>query len=86
MRDRAADLFDSGGNPGEQANMAKLLAAEAAWQAANACMDTHGGYGYAREYNVERKFRESRLYMVAPVTNNMVLNYLGQNVLGLPRS
>jgi len=86
MRDKASQMFDAGGNPGEQANMAKLLAAEASWQAANMCMDTHGGYGVAAEYNIERKFRESRLYMVAPVTNNMVLNYLGQNVLGLPRS
>lgn len=86
MRDKAARMFDGGANPGEEANMAKLLGAEAAWQAANMCMDTHGGYGVATEYNIERKFRESRLYMVAPVTNNMVLNYLGQNVLGLPRS
>jgi acyl-CoA dehydrogenase len=86
MRNKAAEMFDAGANPGEQANLAKFLGAEAAWQAANMCMDTHGGYGYAREYNVERKFRESRLYMVAPVTNNLVLNYIGQNVLGLPRS
>jgi acyl-CoA dehydrogenase len=86
MRDRAAHMFDAGANPGEEANLAKFLGAEAAWQAANMCMDTHGGYGYAREYNVERKFREARLYMVAPVTNNLVLNYIGQNVLGLPRS
>lgn len=86
MRDKAAAMFDAGANPGEEANMAKLLGAESAWQAANMCMDTHGGYGVATEYNVERKFRESRLYMVAPVTNNMVLNYLSQNVLGLPRS
>jgi len=86
MRDKAARMFDGGANPGEEANMAKFLGAEAAWQAANMCMDTFGGYGYAAEYNIERKFRESRLYMVAPVTNNMVLNYIGQNVLGLPRS
>jgi alkylation response protein AidB-like acyl-CoA dehydrogenase len=86
MRDKAARMFDAGANPGEEANLAKFLGAEAAWQAANMCMDTFGGYGYAREYNVERKFRESRLYMVAPVTNNLVLNYIGQNVLGLPRS
>ncbi len=86
MRDRAALMFDGGANPGEEANMAKLLGAEAAWQAANMCMDTHGGYGMAVEYNIERKFREARLFMVAPVTNNMVLNYLSQNVLGLPRS
>ena len=86
MRDKAARMFDEGANPGEEANLAKLLGAEAAWQAANMCMDTHGGYGMAVEYNIERKFRESRLYMVAPVTNNMVLNYIGQHVLGLPRS
>ncbi len=86
MRDKAARLFDEGGNPGEEANLAKLLGAEAAWQAANMCMDTHGGYGMAAEYNIERKFRESRLYMVAPVTNNMVLNYISHQVLGLPRS
>jgi acyl-CoA dehydrogenase len=86
MRDRAAEMFDHGANPGAEANMAKLLGADAAWQAANACMDTHGGYAYTREYGIERKFRECRLYLTAPVTNNMVLNYLGQNVLGLPRS
>ena len=86
MRDRAATLFDAGGNPGEQANLAKLLGAEAAWQAANMCMDTFGGYGMATEYHIQRKFKESRLYMVAPVTNNMVLNYVSEHVLGLPRS
>lgn len=86
MRNKAADRFDAGENPGEEANMAKLLAAEAAWQAANMCMDTFGGYGFATEYHIERKFRETRLFMVAPVTNNLVLNYIGQNVLGLPRS
>ncbi len=86
MRDKAARMFDEGGNPGEEANLSKLLGAEAAWQAANMCMDTHGGYGMAAEYNLERKFRESRLYMVAPVTNNMVLNYISHQVLGLPRS
>ena len=86
MRDKAALMFDAGENPGEEANLSKLLGAEAAWQAANMCMDTHGGYGMAVEYNIERKFREARLFMIAPVTNNMVLNYLSQNVLGLPRS
>ena len=86
MRDKAALMFDAGENPGEQANLSKLLGAEAAWQAANMCMDTHGGYGMAVEYNIERKFREARLFMIAPVTNNMVLNYLSQNVLSLPRS
>jgi acyl-CoA dehydrogenase len=86
MRDKAAHMFDSGGNPGEEANVAKYLSAEAAWEAANTCMDIHGGYGMAAEYHIERKFRESRLFRVAPVTQNMVLNYVSQNVLGLPRS
>ena len=86
MRDKAAWLFDAGQSCGAEANMAKLLASQAAWAAANACMDTHGGYGFAREYDVERKFRETRLYIMAPVSNNMVLNFLGQNVLGMPRS
>ena len=84
--DRAAEMFDAGENPGQEANMAKLLGSEAAWEAANVCMDVHGGYGMAREYDVERKFRESRLFMIAPISNNMVLNFLAQNVLGLPRS
>ena len=66
--------------------MAKLLAADASWQAANACLDVHGGYGFAREYDVERKFRETRLYQIAPVSTNMILAYLAQHVLGLPRS
>ena len=86
VRWKAAVLFDSGQKCGPEANMAKLLASEAAWEAANVCLDTHGGYGFAAEYDVERKFRESRLYMVAPITNNLVLAYLSQNVLGLPRS
>jgi acyl-CoA dehydrogenase len=86
MRDKAAHMFDAGGNPGEEANLAKYLSAEAAWEAANMCMDLHGGYSMAAEYHIERKFRESRLFRVAPVTQNMVLNYVCQNVLGLPRS
>jgi acyl-CoA dehydrogenase len=86
MRDKAAWLFDQGKSCGEEANTAKMLASQAAWDAANACMDTHGGYGFARDYDVERKFRETRLYMTAPISNNMVLNFLGQNVLGMPRS
>ncbi|HWC28977.1 MAG TPA: acyl-CoA dehydrogenase family protein [Dehalococcoidia bacterium] len=86
MRDKAAWLFDAGQRCGAEANMAKLLASQAAWAAANACMDTHGGYGFAKEYDVERKFRETRLYITAPVTNHMVLNFIGQNVLGMPRS
>jgi acyl-CoA dehydrogenase len=86
MRDKAAWLFDQGRSCGPEANMAKLLASKASWQAANACLDTFGGYGFAREYDIERKFRETRLYITAPVSNNLTLAYLGQNVLGMPRS
>jgi acyl-CoA dehydrogenase len=86
VRYRAAALFEEGRSCGAEANMAKLLASEASWQAANVCLDTHGGFGFAREYDVERKFRETRLYSVAPVSNNLVLAYLGEHVLGLPRS
>jgi acyl-CoA dehydrogenase len=86
MRDKAASLFDAGEPCGPEANMAKLLASEASWAAANACLDTHGGFGFAEEYDVERKFRETRLYSVAPVSNNLVLAYVGQHVLGMPRS
>jgi acyl-CoA dehydrogenase len=86
VRYRAASLFEQGLPCGGEANMAKLLASEASWQAANACLDTHGGVGFAAEYDVERKFRETRLYSVAPVSNNLVLAYIGQHVLGLPRS
>jgi acyl-CoA dehydrogenase len=86
MRWKAAWLFEQGLPCAAEANMAKLLASEASWQAANACLDTHGGWGFAEEYDVERKFRETRLYRTAPVSNNLVLAYVGQNVLGLPRS
>ncbi|MFN0073171.1 MAG: acyl-CoA dehydrogenase family protein [Chloroflexota bacterium] len=86
VRFRAASLFDSGRKCGEEANMAKLLASEAAWEAANACMTAHGGYGLASEYDIERKFREARLFIVAPISNNLVLAYIGQHVLGMPRS
>jgi acyl-CoA dehydrogenase len=86
MRYRAAALYDAGEACGAEANMAKYLASEAAWEAANACVDTHGGFGFAAEYDVERKFRETRLYRVAPVSNNLVLAYLGQHELGMPRS
>jgi acyl-CoA dehydrogenase len=86
MRYKAASLFERGEPCGAEANLAKLLASEASWQAANACLDTHGGFGFATEYDVERKFRETRLYTVAPVSNNLILAYLGQHVLGLPRS
>jgi len=86
MRNDAARRFDAGEEPGAQANMAKYLASEAAWEAANAAMTTFGGYGYVREFDVERKFREARLPLVAPVANNLVLSYVGQHVLKLPRS
>jgi acyl-CoA dehydrogenase len=86
MRFAAAEKLDRNEKCGVEANMAKLLASEAAWEAANACLDAHGGYGFAREYDVERKFRETRLYMTAPVANNLVLAFLGQNILGMPKS
>lgn len=82
----AAQAFDAGGNAGEEANMAKMLASEASWAAADMCVQTHGGFGFAEEYDVERKFREARLYMVAPISTNLILSYLAEHVLGLPRS
>ena len=86
MRDRAAELFDADEPCAEEANSCKYLASEAAWEAANAAMDTFGGYGMATEYGLERKFREARLYKVAPVSNNLVLSYVGEHVLDMPRS
>jgi acyl-CoA dehydrogenase len=86
MRFTAAGLFDAGKKCGPQANMAKYLASEAAWEAANACVDAHGGYAFAVEYDVERMFRESRISRTAPVNNNLVLAYIGQHVLGMPKS
>ncbi|HEX6492820.1 MAG TPA: acyl-CoA dehydrogenase family protein [Candidatus Dormibacteraeota bacterium] len=86
MRDRAARLFDEGADAGAEANMAKYLASEAAWEAANAAMTAFGGYGLAVEYDIERKFRETRLMMVAPVSNNLVLAHVGEHILGMPRS
>ena len=86
VRYKAASKFDQGKECGEEANMAKLLASEASWEAANVAMTTYGGYGMAVDSDVERKFRESRLYLVAPVANNLVLSYLGSHALGLPRS
>jgi acyl-CoA dehydrogenase len=86
MRTKAARMFDAGIPCGGEANMAKYLASEAAIEAGNACMDAHGGYGFAEEYDVERKFRESRLYRAAPINNNLVLAYVGEHVLGMPRS
>jgi len=86
MRYKAAWLHDNHQPCGAEANMAKMLAAEASWQAANACLQTHGGFGFAAEYDVERKFRETRLYQVAPISSNLILAYLGEHVLGMPRS
>jgi acyl-CoA dehydrogenase len=86
MRARAADLFDRGQPCGAEANMAKYLAAEASWEAANVAVQTFGGYGFAEEYDIERKFRETRLYQVAPVSTNLILSYVAEHVLGLPRS
>ena len=86
MRKEAAGLFDAGKPCGTEANMSKLLASEASWMAANACLDTHGGFGFAAEYDVERKFRETRLYQVAPISTNLILSFVAEHVLGLPRS
>jgi alkylation response protein AidB-like acyl-CoA dehydrogenase len=86
MIHHAAALFEAEQNCGAEANMAKMLAAEASWDAAEACVQTHGGFGFAEEYDVERKFRETRLYQVAPISTNLILSYLAEHVLGLPRS
>ena len=86
MRWRAADLYDAGEQCGAEANMAKLLASEASWEAANAALQTHGGYGFTTEYDIERKFRETRLYQVAPISTNLILSYVGEHVLKMPRS
>jgi acyl-CoA dehydrogenase len=86
MRFRAAELFDSGEPCGAEANMALLLTADASWEAANAAMQTFGGYGFDAEYDVERKFRETRLFKVAPISTNLILSYVGEHILGLPRS
>jgi alkylation response protein AidB-like acyl-CoA dehydrogenase len=86
MVHHAASVYDSGGNPGAEANMAKMLASEASWAAADMCVQTFGGFGFAEEYDVERKFREARLYTVAPISTNLILSYLAEHVLGLPRS
>jgi acyl-CoA dehydrogenase len=86
MRFKAAALFESGQSCGAEANMAKLLAADSSWEAANAAVQTHGGFGFAEEYDVERKFKETRLYQVAPISTNLILSYVAEHVLGLPRS
>jgi len=86
MRYKACDLFDAGAPCGAEANVAKYLAAKASWEAANACIQFHGGFGFASEYDVERKFRETRLYQVAPISTNLILSYVAEHVLGMPRS
>ena len=86
MRYKACALYDAGRPCGTEANMAKLLAAKASWEAANACLQFHGGFGFASEYDVERKFRETRLYQVAPISTNLILSYVAEHVLGMPRS
>lgn len=86
MRLRAAELFDAGQPCGKEANMAKLLSADTSWEAANVALQTHGGFGFAEEYDIERKFKETRLYQVAPISTNMILSYIAEHVLGLPRS
>jgi acyl-CoA dehydrogenase len=86
MRFRACELFDTGQACGGEANMSKYLAAKASWEAANACLQFHGGFGFATEYDVERKFRETRLYQVAPISTNLILSYVAEHMLGLPRS
>jgi acyl-CoA dehydrogenase len=86
MVERAAAMFDAGKRCGKEANMAKMLASEASWAAAEACLQTHGGFGFAEEYDVERKYRETRLYQVAPISTNLILAFLAEHVLGMPRS
>ena len=86
MVERAALLFDAGEACGAEANMAKMLAADASWKAGDVCMQTHGGFAFAREYHIERKFRETRLYQIAPISTNLILSYIAEHVLGLPRS
>ncbi|MCA3152015.1 MAG: acyl-CoA/acyl-ACP dehydrogenase, partial [Rhodocyclaceae bacterium] len=86
MRFKGCRMFDEGLPCGAEANMAKLLAADASWEAANVCVQTHGGFGFAAEYDVERKFRETKLYQVAPISTNLILSYIGEHVLGMPRS
>ena len=86
MRFRAASLCDAGKPCGKEANMSKLLAADASWEAGNVAMQTHGGFGFAAEFDIERKFRETKLYQIAPISTNLILAYIGEHVLGMPRS
>ena len=86
MVHEALNKYEMGENAGAEANLAKMLAADASWEAANVCVQTHGGFGFACEYDVERKFRETKLYQVAPISTNLILSYVSEHVLGLPRS
>lgn len=86
MVHEAARLYEAGQPNGAEANMAKMLAADASFEAGNVCIQTHGGFGFAEEYDVERKFRETRLYQVAPISTNLILSYVAEHVLGMPRS
>ena len=86
MVGEAVRRYEAGENPGAEANMAKMLAADASFEAANVAIQTHGGFGFAEEYDIERKFRETRLYQVAPISTNLILSYLSEHVIGLPRS
>jgi acyl-CoA dehydrogenase len=86
MVDKAARLFDAGKPCGAEANMAKMLAAEVSWKAGDTCLQTHGGFGMSREYHIERKLRETRLYQIAPISTNLILSYISEHVLGMPRS
>jgi acyl-CoA dehydrogenase len=86
MVEKAARMFDAGEPCGAEANMAKMLASEASWHAGDVCMQTHGGFAFAKEYHIERKFRETRLYQIAPISTNLILSFIGEHVLGMPRS
>ena len=86
MLREAIRLYDNGENPGEEANMAKMLASDASWAASEACVQTHGGFGFAEEYDVERKYRETRLYQIAPISTNLILSYIAEHILDMPRS
>jgi acyl-CoA dehydrogenase len=86
MVEKAARMFDAGEAAGAEANMAKMLASEASWHAGDVCMQTHGGFAFAKEYHIERKFRETRLYQIAPISTNLILSFIGEHVLKMPRS
>jgi alkylation response protein AidB-like acyl-CoA dehydrogenase len=86
MVEKAANMFDAGVACGAEANMAKMLASEASWSAGDVCMQSYGGFAFAKEYHIERKFRETRLYQIAPISTNLILSYVAEHVLGMPRS